>query len=181
MTDILVCPYTSKADPILTLFLPSGWFPTCYTIYQNILPAPIVLLDTGVFIAPDSDVLFDGFGQDFADYFQKKGFDWKPLAGAKVLEIGGLSALDYIDYVARTASGNFLDHNIRVGSVVSSYQLPSGNFSQRLGDLASSSVLIQTSLNFTLIPTDSPSGTPEYIDIPFVAGFGGQTFVDGQS
>jgi len=149
--------------------------------YQNILPAPIVLLDTGVFIAPDSDVLFDGFGQDFADYFNEKGFDWKRLAGAKVLEIGGLSALDYIDYVARTASGNFLDHNIRVNSVVSSYQLSNTNLTQRLGDLASSIVLSQTSLNFTLITVDSPSGTPEYVDIPFVAAYGGRKFVDGQS
>ena len=65
--------------------------------YQNILPAPIVLLDTGVFIAPDSNVLFDQLGPDFAKYFEKKGFDWKRLAGAKVLEIGGVSALDYID------------------------------------------------------------------------------------
>jgi len=150
-------------------------------IYQNILPAPIVLLDTGVFISPDSNVLFDGVGQDFADYFNNKGFDWKRLAGAEVLEIGGLPVLDYIDYVARTASGNFLDHNIRVNSVVSSYQLPSGNFSQRLGDLASSLVLTQTSLTFSLIPVDSTSGTPESIDIPFVAAFGGQPFVDGQS
>src|SRR5579863_3036682 len=100
-------------------------------MFQYILPAPIVLLDTGVFIAPDNDVLFDGFGQDFADYFNNKGFDWKRLAGAEVLEIDGLSVLDYIDYVARTLSGNFLDHNVRVNSVVSSYQLPSGNFSQR--------------------------------------------------
>ena len=179
--DILVCTYTSKSDPILTLFLSSGWFPNCYRIFQNILPAPIVLLDTGVFIAPNNDVLFDGFVQGFADYFNNKGFDWKRLAGAKVLEIDGLSVLDYIDYVARTASGLFLDHNVRVNSVVSSYQLPSGKFSQRLGDLASSTILKQTGLKFTIIPVDSPSGTPECIDIPFVAVSGDLTFVDGQS
>jgi len=149
--------------------------------YQNILPAPIVLLDTGVFIAPDSDVLFDQFGQDFADYFQKKDFDWKRLAGAEVLEIGGLSALDYIDQVARTASGNFLDHNIRVNSVISSYLTFIGTFLQRLGDLASSPVVRQTSLKFSLIPVDSASGTPESIDVPFVAASLGLKFVDGQS
>ena len=179
MTDILVCHHASKGDPLLTLFLLSGWFPNCYITYQNILPAPIVLLDTGVFIAPNSDVLF-GSG-DIADYFNDKGFDWKRLAGAEVLEIGGLPVLDYIDYVARTASGGFLDHNIRVNSVVSSYQLPDGSFSQRLGDLASAIVLTQTSLTFSLIPVDSTSGTPESIDIPFVAAFFGQPFVDGQS
>ena len=181
MTDILVCIYTSKSDPLSILFLSSGWFPNCYQIFQYILPAPIVLLDTGVFIAPDNDVLFDGFGQDFADYFGNKSFDWKRLAGAEVLEIDGLSVLDYIDYAARTLSGNILDHNVRVNSVVSSYELPAGNFSQRLGDLASPFILKQTSLKFTIIPVDSPSGTPECIDIPFVAASGDLTFVDGQS
>ena len=151
--------------------------------YQNILPAPIVLLDAGVFIAPDSNVLFDQLGPDFAKYFEKKGFDWKRLAGAKVLEIGGVSALDYIDQVARTASGGFLDHNIRVNSVITSYQLPNGTLSQRLGDLASYPVLRQTSLNFSLIPINSPSGSPEFIDVPFVASLNGQPgqFTDGPS
>ena len=149
--------------------------------YQNILPAPIVLLDTGVFIVPNSDVLFDQFGPDFSHYFEEKGFDWKRLAGAKVLEIGGLPALDYIDQVARTASGNFLDHNIRVNNVVSGYQMSNGNFSQRFGGLASSSVLRQTSLKFSLIPANSSSGSLEYVDIPFVAALTGRPFVDGQS
>jgi hypothetical protein len=149
--------------------------------YQNVLPAPIVLLDTGVYIAPDSDVLFDGTGQGFADYFGNKSFDWKRLAGAQVMEIGGLPVLDYIDFVARTASGNFLDHNIRVNSVVSSYEMPDGKILQRLGDLASSFVLTQTSLTFSLIPVNSTSSTPESIDIPFIAGFIGRTFADGQS
>jgi hypothetical protein len=137
-----------------------------------------VLLDKGVFIAPDNDVLFGG---DFANYFNNKSFDWRRLAGAQVLEIGGLSVLDYIDYIARNVSGTLLDHNARVNSVVSSYQLPSGNFSQRLGDLASRSVLTQTSLTFSLIPVNSTSGTPETVDIPFVAIYGGQSFADGQS
>ncbi|KAI9513403.1 hypothetical protein F5148DRAFT_3736 [Russula earlei] len=157
------------------------WLPTCYLTYQNILPAPIVLLDEGVFIAPDSDSLFDQFGSNFTDYFAAKGLDWRRLAGAKVLEIGGMPACDYIDSVARTASGNYLDHNVRVNSVLSSYQLPNGNLSQRLGDLASSLVLRQTSLKFSLIPVDSPSGNPECIDVPFVAFFGGNPFDDGPS
>jgi len=140
-----------------------------------------VLLDTGVFIAPDSDVLFDGFGKDFADYFTAKGFDWKRLAGAEVLEIDGLPVLEYIDQVARTASGDFLDHNIRVNRVISSYQLYNGSFFQRLGDLASSSVVRQTCLKFSLIPVDSPSGTPECIDVPFVSAPYGQPFVDEDS
>jgi hypothetical protein len=151
--------------------------------FQNVLPAPVVLLDAGVFIAPDSDVLFDQLGPDFANYFKEKGFDWKRLAGAKVLEIGGMPALDYIDQVAHTASGNFLDHNVRVNSVVSSYQMPNGSFSQSLGDLAFSPVLRPTSLSlkFTLIPVHSPSGSPECIDVPFVTFFSGFPFLDAVS
>jgi len=126
-------------------------------------------------------VLFDGYGQDFADYFTNKGFDWKSLAGAQVLEIGGLSALDYIDQVASTASGNYLDHNIRVNNVISGYSVNNGAYSQRLGDLASSSVLRQTSLNFSVIPVGSTTGTPESIDVPFVSLYAGQPFTDGQS
>ena len=181
--DILVRTYSSEADPLLTSGYPpsSGWFPSCYTAIQNILPTPVVLLDTGVFIAPDSDVLFDQFAPEFPEFFEKKGFDWKRLAGAEVLEIGGLPALDYIDQVARTASGNFLDHNIRVNSVISSYLIFNGTFLQRLGDLASSFVLRQTSLKFSLIPVDSASSTPESIDVPFVAVSRDLEFVDGQS
>jgi len=126
-------------------------------------------------------VLFDGLGQGFADYYTNKGFDWKRLAGAQVQEIGGLSALDYIDQVASTASGNFLDHNIRVNNVISGYSMNNGGFSQRLGDLASSSVLRQTSLNFSVIPVGSTTGTPESIDVPFVSVYSGQPFADGQS
>lgn len=163
------------------LGLLTGWFPSCYTTYQNILPAPIVLLDEGVFISPDSATLFDPFGPDFANYYKAKGFDWKRLAGAKVVRIGEYSARDYIDKVARTDSGGFLDHNVRVNSAVSSYQMISGNFSQRLGDVATNQFLKQTSRRFSLIPKDSPSGLPERVFVPFVTIFGGAPFSDGPS
>jgi hypothetical protein len=126
-------------------------------------------------------VLFDGYGQDFADYFKNKGFDWKSLAGAQVMEIGGLSALDYIDQVAHKASGNFLDHNIRVNHVASNYQLTNAGFSQRLGDLASSPVVRQSSLNFSVIPMNSTSGTPESVEVPYISAYFGPSFVDKQS
>jgi hypothetical protein len=180
---ILVRPNYWKVDPIVTLFPSPGWFPFCYFgTYQNILPAPVVLLGADVFIAPDTDVLFDQLGQesqDFEDFFTAKGFDWRRLAGAKVVEIEGMPARRYIDKVARTVSGNFLDHNIRVNSVVSSYQMPNGSISQRLGDLAFSNVVRQTRLKFSLIPVDSHSSEPERIDVPFVSALIGQTFDDG--
>ena len=111
----------------------------------------------------------------------EKGFDWKRLAGAKVINIGGRPALQYIDEIARTVSGNFLDHNVRVNSVVSSYWISNTSFSQRIGDLAGPLFLKQTSLEFLLIPANSSSDTPELVDVPFVATFIGKNFTDGRS
>lgn len=182
MTDTHVRPFFPPPGMFAhALGLSPGWFPGCYTTYQNILPAPIVLLDEGVFISPDSATLFDQIGPDFANYYKARGFDWKRLAGAKVVGIEGYSARDYIDKVARTDSGGFLDHNVRVNSVVSSYQMTGGNFTQRLGDVATNPFLKQTSLQFSLIPKDSFSGLPERVIVPFVTLFSGAPFSDGPS
>ncbi|KAH8986939.1 hypothetical protein EDB86DRAFT_2809239 [Lactarius hatsudake] len=155
------------------------WFPSCYNTYQNILPAPVVILDNGIFIAPDSVEFLSQFGTSFTDFFVTKKFNWQRLAGARVLTIGGLPASDYIDEIARTVSGNFLDHNIRVNSVVSSYQILDTTISRSLGDLAGPVFLTQTSLNFSLILVNST--TPELIDVPFAASFLGAPFTDGRS
>jgi len=163
------------------LSLSSVWYPFCYTTFQSILPAPIVLFGDEVYIVPDSDQLFDQFVPDFANYFEARGFDWKRLAGAKVVRIGDHSARDYIDNLSRTDSGKFLDHNIRVNSVVSSYQLRNGAFSQRLGDVATSEFIKQTDLRFSVIPRDSPSGLAERVFVPFVAYYHGAPFSDGPS
>ncbi|KAI9438208.1 hypothetical protein H4582DRAFT_2111656 [Lactarius indigo] len=155
------------------------WFPNCYNSYQNILPAPVVILDKGIFIAPDSVEFLNQLGPEFTAFFAAKKFNWQRLAGARVLTIGGLPASDYIDNIARTVSSNFLDHNIRVNSVVSSYRIVNTDFSQRLGDLAGPLFLTQTSLKFSLIPVNST--TPESVDVPFVADFIGESFTDGPS
>ena len=96
-----------------------------------------------------------------------------------MLTIGGLPASDYIDKIASTVSGNYLDHNLRVNSVVSSYQIVGPNFSQRVGDLAGPIFLTQTSLKFSLIPINS--AIPELVDVPFVAGLFGAPFTNGSS
>ncbi|KAI0299441.1 hypothetical protein B0F90DRAFT_1810686 [Multifurca ochricompacta] len=140
------------------------WFPNCYNSYQNILPAPVVILDDGIFIAPDSVELLNQLGPNFISFFAAKGFNWQRLAGARVLTIGGLPASVYVDQIARTVSGNFLDHNVRVNSVISSYRIVGTSFSQRVGDLAGPIFLKQTSLKFLLIPANSKS--PELVDIP---------------
>ncbi len=169
----------SPRGPCLKRHVIVGWFPDCHTSYQNILPAPVVILDNGVFIAPDSVEFLNQLGSNFTDFFAAKKFNWQRLAGAKVLTIGGLPAFDYIDKIARTVSGNFLDHNIRVNSVVSNYRILNTTFSQRLGDLAGLFFLTQTSLEFSLIPVNST--TPELVDVPFVAALIGAPFTDGRS
>jgi len=79
-----------------------------YLQYHSVRgPAPIVLLDKDVIIAPNSVGLLNQYDQSFASYLIAKGFDWKRLAGAKVIEIGGPPALDYIDKIARTVCGQF--------------------------------------------------------------------------
>ncbi|KAF8270058.1 hypothetical protein EI94DRAFT_1771038 [Lactarius quietus] len=148
------------------------WFPECYNAYQNVLPAPVVILDNGIFIAPNSVDLLNQLGSNFTDYFAAKKFNWQRLAGARVISIGGLPAFDYIDEIARTVSGNFLDHNVRLSDLQST-------FSQRVGALAGPLFLAQTSLNFSLIPINST--VPEFVDVPFVAFFIGYSFTDGKS
>jgi hypothetical protein len=157
----------------------TGWIPNCYLTYQNILPAPVVLFDNGVFIDPNSALFLDQLGSHFVDFFAAKGFDYKRLAGAEVVSIEGMPAFDYIEEIARNVSGNFLDLNIRIGSVFSSYGISGANFFQRFGDLAGRNTVTQTSLKFSLVLVDST--TPELVDIPFTARFIGASFTDGQS
>jgi hypothetical protein len=147
--------------------------------YQNILPAPIVRFDDGIFIAPDSVDILNQFGPNFPSFFAAKNFDWTRLAGASVITIEGVPASDYIDEVARNVSGVILDHNVRVNRVFTNYALVNTTFSQLLGSLASRAVLTQASLNFSLIPVNST--VRESVVIPFVAHFIGRPFTDGPS
>ena len=71
----------------------------------------------------DSIELLNQLGSQLTDFFAAKNFNRQRLAGAQVLTIGGLPASDYIDEIARTVSGNFLDHHVRVDSVFSSYRI----------------------------------------------------------
>jgi hypothetical protein len=169
----------SSYGPCLELHVIIVWLPNCYTSYEYILPAPVVILNNGIFIAPDSTELLNQIGPDFTDFFAAKNFNWKRLSGARVITIEGLPAADYIDKIARTVSGAYLDFNVRVNSVVSSYRISDGSFSQRVGDLAGRVVLTKTSLNFLIIPANST--VSEFVDVPFVANFMGTSFTDGPS
>lgn len=160
-----------------------GWFPTCYTTYQNLLPTPVVILEEngeqGVYIIPDSVELINLLGPDFTDFFDTIGFNWQRLAGAKVLTIADSDPFDYLDLIARTQSGNYIDHNVRVNSVVSSYRISGTDFSQRFGDLGGPALPILTSLKFGLI---TKNGTrPEIVEVPYLASFVGSRFTDRNS
>lgn len=80
MTDIRARLFTLPGCLARNPIPLSCWWPDFYTIYQNILPAPIVLLDRGILFAPDTDVFFDRLGSDFTDYLAAKGVDWGCLA-----------------------------------------------------------------------------------------------------
>lgn len=67
-------------------------------------------------------------GPDYLDYYTGIGFNWQQYAGSKVLTIGGLDAYAYVDHVASTYTGEYLDHGVRVNSVFSSYRLAGGGW-----------------------------------------------------
>ena len=157
----------------------TGWVPKCYIAYQNFLPAPIVILDNAVHVIPDLVEFLNQLGSNFTDFYEARKFDWQRLAGARVHTIEGLPAFDYIDKIASTVSGNYLDHNIRVNSVVSSYTLFDGEYSQRFGDLAATLTVTQTSLEFSLVTVNST--TLEVVQVPYIAGLMGNPFTDRKS
>ncbi|KAL1729351.1 hypothetical protein EV714DRAFT_285013 [Schizophyllum commune] len=161
------------------------WYPDCYTAFQNLLPAPIVALssdgtsDPEIFVAPDSVEFISLLGTNYTDYFDDIGFDWKRLAGAKVTSIEGQDPWDYVDYLAKTISGNYLDHGVRVNSVFTSYRISSNDFSQRFGDFAGPTGVAKTSVKISAIPTDS--GKEETFDVPYYANLVGNNFTDSES
>ncbi|KAF8884228.1 hypothetical protein CPB84DRAFT_1686015 [Gymnopilus junonius] len=159
------------------------YFPSCYNAFQNLLPAPVVSLEENgvqnVFIVPDAVEFVSQLGPNYTGFFDKIGFNWQRLAGAKVLEIEGMDAYSYVDLIADTVSGNYLDHGVRVNSVFSSYRISGGAFSQRFGDLAGPEDVTHTSLKFKLIPANSTR--VETVGIPYLADFIGVPFTDSSS
>ena len=152
---------------------------------SSLLPAPIVALssdgtsDPEIFVAPDSVEFISLLGTNYTDYFDDIGFDWKRLAGAKVTSIEGQDPWDYVDYLAKTISGNYLDHGVRVNSVFTSYRISSNDFSQRFGDFAGPTGVAKTSVKISAIPTDS--GKEETFDVPYYANLVGNNFTDSES
>ncbi|KAF9261734.1 hypothetical protein L218DRAFT_980860 [Marasmius fiardii PR-910] len=160
------------------------WLPDCYSYFQNILPAPIVSLEVNgvqsIYVVPDAVEFISLLGPEYTGFFDSIGFNWKRLAGAKVLKIEDQDPYDYVDFIAKTVSGAYLDHGVRVNSVFSSYRIAGGDYSQKFGDLAGPSGNVQqTSLKFKLIPLDT--GVEETVSVPYIAAFGGNPFTDKDS
>jgi hypothetical protein len=163
------------------------YFTNCYDTYQNILPAPLVSLSpsatdldkAAIFVAPDATEFLLQLGPEFTQHLAAIPFNFTRLAGARVLAIGNEDPYSFVDKIASTVSGNFLDHNVRVNSVFSSYRIAENAFGQRLGDAAARRLLGDDSLTMTLILTGASE--PETIDIPFVARFAGNPFTDKAS
>lgn len=146
------------------------------------MPAPVISLDENgvqsLYIAPDSVELFLQLGSVFTGFFDSLNFDWQRLAGARVVQIEGQYPYDYVDHIASTVSGNYLDHGVRVNSVFTSYRI-SGGLSQRVGDLAGPSFISQTTLEFQLIVVNSSQ--VETVTVPYLSNFIGAPFTDKES
>nr|GAT43444.1 predicted protein [Mycena chlorophos] len=156
------------------------WFPSCYNAYQNLAPAPIVSLEIdgvqGVYIVPDLVEFIHLLGTDYTDLIK---IDWERLAGAKVVSIEGQDPYDYVDFVAKTVSGNYLDHGVRVNSVFSSYRLVDADYSQRFGDFAGPTGVAQNSITMEVIVNGSNKA--EVVTVPYIANFAGVAFTDRES
>ncbi|KAF8497585.1 hypothetical protein F5888DRAFT_1794404 [Russula emetica] len=159
------------------------WIPRCYMNWEAICPTPIVSLSVGgrerVYIAPDASDFVSLVPNGFTGYYDLIGFDWKRLAGAEVLQIESMDPYDYVDLVADTVTGNYLDHGVRVNSVFTSYRLLGSSFSQKFGDLAGRPFSPIANLTFVLIPVGATQ--PETVTVPFLHVFMGNSFSDMDS
>ncbi|ELU40922.1 peptidase family s41 domain-containing protein [Rhizoctonia solani AG-1 IA] len=61
----------------------------------------------------------------------------------------------YVNGIATTYSGDYIDHNIRVNSVFTNYRISNGTWSQRLGDFGGPVFPDKDSLTLCLIPANS--------------------------
>ncbi|EUC56044.1 peptidase S41 family protein [Rhizoctonia solani AG-3 Rhs1AP] len=160
------------------------WRPFCYwNAFQNIVPAPLIALEKNgsqeIYIAPNAVEFLSLLGTNYTSYYDTKGFNWKKYAGAKVLTIDGLPAWTYVNGIATSYSGRFIDHNIRVNSVFTSYLISGGVWSQRPGDVGGPSFPDKDSLTLSLIAVNSTKA--ETIKFEYRANYLGTPFTNGRS
>ncbi|KAF8270072.1 hypothetical protein EI94DRAFT_1798564 [Lactarius quietus] len=140
------------------------WLPNCYVNWEALLPTPVVSIS---------------IPSGFTSYYESIGFNWTRLAGAQVLQIEGMDPFDYVDFVADTVTGNYLDHNVRVNSVYTGYRLLGSTFSQKFGDLAGRVFNPIEDLTFSLVPVGATEA--ENVTVPFLDVFTGYSFSDRDS
>ncbi|CAE6421599.1 unnamed protein product, partial [Rhizoctonia solani] len=160
------------------------WLPSCYwAAFQNIVPAPLIALEKNgaqdIYVAPNAVEFISLLGANYTSYYDEKGFNWKKYAGAKVLTIEGVPAWLYVNGIATTYSGNYIDHNIRVNSVFTNYRISGGAWSQRLGDFGGPIFPDKDSLTLSLIPVNSTQA--ETVKFEYRATYLGAPFTDGPS
>ncbi|KAH9048887.1 hypothetical protein EDB84DRAFT_1585859 [Lactarius hengduanensis] len=184
-------PYATDYDFNLDLYntinqLNDGhtlWLPYCYVNWEALLPTPVVSISVdgveGVYIASDAPDFISLVPSGFTSYYESINFDWKRLAGARVLQIEGLDPYDYVDSVADTVTGNYLDHGVRVNSVFTGYRLSGSSFSQKFGDLAGRVFNPINNLTFSLVPVGATQA--EIVTVPFLDVFTGNSFSDRDS
>lgn len=151
--------------------------------WEALLPTPIVSISVGgnegVYIASDAVDFISLVPEGFTSYYDSIGFDWKRLAGAQVLQIEGMDPYDYVDLVADTVTGSYLDHGVRVNSVFTGYRLSGSSFSQKFGDLAGRLFNPIENLTFSLVPVGTMQA--ETVTVPFLDVFMGNSFSDKDS
>lgn len=172
---------TTRLTTLITAVI--VWLPYCYVNWQALLPAPVISLSIdgteNVYIAPDIVDFISLLPQGFTSFYESIGLDWQRLAGARVLQIEGMDPYDYVDWVADTVTGNYLDHGVRVNSVFTGYRLSGTSFSQRFGDLAGRVFNPIEDLTFRLLPAGASQ--PETVTVPFLDVFLGNSFSDQNS
>ena len=176
-----------KLQSYSTTRIVPAYYPNCYLAYQSLLPTPVVSLGTNgvqaIHVVPDAAELVDLLGPDYISLLNtvSPGFNVTRLAGARITSIEGQAPYDYVDKIASTEVGGFLDHGIRVSGALSRsyYRISGGQYSQRWGALAGPSGVFRDSLKVTLIPVGE--NKPLALDIPYIASFTGNDFTDGPS
>jgi hypothetical protein len=151
--------------------------------WEALLPAPIVSIYVdgveGVYIAHDITDFISLIPPNFTSFYNSIGLDLQRLAGARVLRIEGMDPYDYVDWVADTVTGNYLDHGVRVNNVFTGYRLVGSSFSQRFGDLAGRLFNPIENLTFQLVPDGANHS--ETVTVPFSNVFTGNNFSDQDS
>ena len=151
--------------------------------WEALLPTPVVSISVngteGVYIASDAVDFISQIPSGFISYYESIGFDWEQLAGAQVLQIEGMDPYDYVDFVADTVTGTYLDHGVRVNSAFTGYRLIGSSFSQKFGDLAGRVFNPIQNLTFSLVLAGATE--VEVVTVPFLDVFTGNSFSDRDS